>query len=227
MYTWEWSSLWQYREHFLSGMATTAWLSLLTIVFGTALAAVVAFARRSSNRALRLAAGIYLEIFRGIPLLVLLSWIYFALPTILDFRIIRQMPSFAFAVMALVLNLSAFAAENMRAGLEAVPDSQRESGLALGLSRWQTTWRIVLPQAIRNMLPNLMDQWITSVKLTSLASTIGVQELQNVSGQITSLTSRPLEVRTVCAVLYCMIIFLLSFLQRVCEKRLSQKGGVA
>lgn len=212
-----WPLCWQYRFLFWEAILVTLLLSAVTIVFGTILGVPLAFAKKSKNKVFRLSAAAYIEVFRAVPLLVLIRWIYFGFPTRID--------GFFAAAIALVLNLAPFAAENIRAGLDAVSDSQRESGLALGMSPSQVNRRIVFPQAVRNILPNLMDQWITSVKLTSLASVIGVQELLNVSGQVITMTSLPLEVYMITATLYCLIIFALTSLARACEKRWIRKKG--
>ncbi len=220
MYTWDWQVVWQFREAFLYGLLETCWLSLLAIFLGTSLGGVLVFARKSQNPILRFLSASYVMIFRTIPLLVLLLWIYYVTPLLLG---ITLSPIIS-AALGLLLNGSAFYAENIRAGLEAVPSSQRESSLALGMSSLQTTLRVVIPQAVRNMLPNLLNQYITTIKLTSLASVIGVAELVNRGGSIIASSFRPLEVYTALAGLYLIIILPLDFFAGRFERTLTGKG---
>jgi polar amino acid transport system permease protein len=221
MYQWDWQVVWQYKQALLYGLLMTVWLSLLAIVLGTALGGALAFAKRSHNPIMRILASSYIEGLRAIPILVLLLWIHYVIPSISGVTL----SAFTSAVVALVLNLAAFAAENIRAGLETVSEEQYEAGRLEGASEWQIVRYVVLPQAIRNMLPNLMDQWITSIKLTSLASVIGVGELLNRGGSIIGDTFRPLEVYTALAVMYLAVIIPLVFLARAYEKRLTAKAG--
>ncbi len=134
---------------------------------------LLALAGLSANPALRWINRIYVEVFRAIPLLVLLLWIYYGLPTLLGITF----PVFWAGLVTLALSDAAFEAEIFRAGIQSVPKGQREAAHTLGLSRWHTFRRIVLPQAIRYILPALGNQFIYVLKMSSLVSVIGFQEL--------------------------------------------------
>ncbi|MFA4873272.1 MAG: amino acid ABC transporter permease [Patescibacteria group bacterium] len=210
---WDWSIFWRYREAFLYGAFMTAALSVLTVVFGTILGAALALARKSRNPILRTLAGIYIVVFRAIPALVLILGIYYQVPF---------WTAFISAVIALALNLAAYAAENIRAGIETIPRNQIEAAAMEGATWWQTMWHIILPQAVRNMLPNLMGEWITSIKLTSLASVIGVGELVNRAASINAETFRPMEVYTALATMYLIIILPLELVGKRIERKLTE-----
>lgn len=220
MYSWDWQVIWQFRQAFFYGLVETCWLSLIAIIFGTALGAFLVLGRKSQNPILHFLATSYVVVLRTVPLLVLLLWIYYVTPLLLGVAF----SPFTSAVLGLLLNGAAFYAENIRAGLDAVPNTQRESALALGMSSWQVTWRVVIPQAVRNILPNLLGQYITTIKLTSLASVVGVAELVNRGGSVIAASFRPLEVYTALAVLYLIVILPLDFVLGRLERTLGANG---
>lgn len=221
MYTWNWIIIWQYKEIFFQGALVTLGLALLVAFLGTLLGAAIALMKGSSNPIFSLIAKWYSELFRALPTLVVLIWIYYVVPTIIDWR----MTPFTAAVVALSLHLSAFVSETIRASIEAVPQSQWESGLALGMTRGLTMVHVILPQAIRNMIPNLVGLYITEVKNSALASVIAVNEVLHRSNILISETYRPLEIYTTVAVVYLVIILPLIFLARRMERYFSK--GIA
>ncbi len=202
MYTWNWNVLLQYKQVLLQGALATLWLTLFVVLLGTVLGIAIGLARRSETRLFSVAALAYTELFRTLPILVLLIWVYYVAPLVIGIRF----SAFTSAFFALSLNLSAFVAETVRAGIEAIPKHQFESGVALGLKPHQVMRTIILPQAFRNILPNLMGLYITQLKNSSLASVIAVNELLHVSNTIISNTYRPLEVYTAVAVGYLVMI---------------------
>ncbi|MFH0952260.1 MAG: amino acid ABC transporter permease [Patescibacteria group bacterium] len=221
MYDWNWEVISIYKTVFIHGALMTIWLTLFAVVIGTGLGFALAFLKRSRQLFLSGIAKVYIEIFRAIPLLVLLIWIFYVIPILFDWRL----SSFTAAVLALSINLSAFIAETVRAGIESVPRGQYESGLALGLSSRQVMWRIIIPQAIKNMIPNLMGLYITQLKLSSLASVIAVNELLHRSNILISETFRPLEIYTTVAIVYLIIILPLVYLSKVVERRYGRAEG--
>jgi polar amino acid transport system permease protein len=221
MYAWDWQIILQHWLVFFYGLGVTVWLSALTIVLGTALGGGLALVERSRISMLRLSARFYIKIFRAVPLLVLLYWVYYVAPSLIEGI---KMSAFVTAVVALVLNLASFAAENIRAGLKTVTDQNQYQFSLLDCNELQSIWYIVIPQAIPNMLPNLMNQWITSIKLTSLASVIGVNELFARGGVVINATQRPLEVYTILAVMYLIIIIPLDLWANAYENQLANKG---
>lgn len=203
MYTWNWNVILQYKQVLLEGALVTLWLTLLVVGIGTVLGLAVGLARRSGISIVVWATKLYVELFRALPILVLLIWIYYVAPLLVNIRF----SPFTSALIALSLNLSAFVAETVRAGIEAIPKHQLESGIALGLRPYQAMRIIVLPQAFRNMLPNLMGLYVTQLKNSSLASVIAVNELLHLSNTLISNTYRPLEIYSAVAVGYlCMIV---------------------
>ncbi|MEI7741395.1 MAG: amino acid ABC transporter permease [bacterium] len=202
MYEWQWSVILQYRDVFMQGALVTIGLTLLVILVGTGLGTILGLLRRSQLRVVSTVVRVYVELFRAVPILVLLIWIFYVLPLITNIRL----SPFSAALVALSLNLSAYVAETMRAGINAIPKIQYESGIVLGLSPLQVMFQIILPQAFRSMLPNLLGHYITQLKNTSLASVIAVDELLHRSNIVISNSYRPLEVYTAVAVIYLALI---------------------
>ncbi len=218
MYQWNWNIVFQYRYVFIQGAATTVWLTFLVVVLGTALGVLIGLARRSEAPFIPTLAKIYIELFRALPILVLLIWLYYVSPIILGI----QLSPFITALVALAINLSAFVAETVRAAIESIPTNQFESSITLGLSSTQTMIYIILPQAIKNMLPNLMGLYVNQLKNSSLASVIAVNEVLHRSNSIISNTYRPLEVYTTVAIVYLILIIPFSLLANWIENRIDK-----
>lgn len=215
-YQWSFEVILKYREALLNGALLTLALTFLSIIFGTFLGAIVARIRKSRFRLLRLLSFVYIELFRSVPLLVLLVWFYYCLPILFGVRF----GSFSTAVIAMSMNLSGFVAETIRSGIEAIPKGQKEAGLSLGLTESQVLRRIILPQSIKIMVPNMLGLYITMLKLSSLASVIAVSELLHSSNNIISQSFRPLEVFTAIAMIYVIIIMPLSYYARRLESNI-------
>jgi polar amino acid transport system permease protein len=215
-YQWDFAIVLKYRTAFLNGTILTLELTFLSIVFGTILGCAVALLRRLHFAPLRGLCSAYIEIFRGLPLLVLLVWLYYCLPILFGVKF----NSFTTAVIAMTINLSAFAAETIRSGIESIQRGQREAGLALGLTPSQVMLRIVLPQATKVMIPNMLGLYITMLKLSSLASVIAVYELLHSANNIISQIYRPLEVYTIIAVIYLAIVLPMSLYGRKVELKI-------
>ncbi|MEO7405047.1 MAG: amino acid ABC transporter permease, partial [Burkholderiales bacterium] len=161
----------------------------------------------------------YVEVFRAIPLLVLLLWVYYGLPVVLGL----SFGVFMAGVLSLALSDAAFEAEVFRAGIQSVPRGQVEAADTLGLSKAQTFRLIVFPQAIRSILPALGNQFIYVLKMSSLVSVIGLQELTRRANELNVSEYRPLEIYTFLVVEYLLLILIASWLVRRMEARLS--GG--
>lgn len=216
MYEWNWRIISEYRMVFIEGALTTLWLTLFVVVVGTFLGIILAFFKQSRFFILRFLAKAYIEVFRALPILVVIIWIYYALPVIFDWRV----SAFKAAGISLSLHLSAFVAETIRAALQSIPMAQLESGLALGISRLKTMLFIIIPQALRNMIPNLLGLYINELKNSSLASVIAVDELLHRGNILISGTFRPLEIYTAVAVTYLLIIIPFVILAHYFERRL-------
>ncbi len=163
---------------------------------------------------------VYIEVFFAIPVLVLLVWIYYCLPLLLPVK----PTAFQTAWACLTLSLSAFVAEIVRAGVSSVPQGEVEAARVLGLTPWQTFRLIILPQAFRRMLPALLGQYITAIKLSSLASIISVTEIVYQTQLAIATTYRPLELYTAAALAYMTIILPLSLLMKRFESRTRKFG---
>lgn len=207
----------QYWPAILRGYVTTLWLSLACFGIGMVLGLGLALVKMSRYRLPRFLAGVYIDISRGLPLLVRLIWVYYALPIFLGYDISAWLAGFlAFSTAG-----AAFIAETFRAGLAAVPKGHIEAARALGMSRTETFFRIVLPQALVIMVPPLMNDYISVLKGTALAFVIGLGELMKVSNDVSIHTMRPLEVMTVAAVLYLFLTIPMAML----GKKLSDALG--
>lgn len=219
MYDWNWNIILEYREVFFKGALTTLWLTLLVVLFGTVLGVCIGIMKRSTFPLWNWIATVYIGLFRALPILVVLIWIFYVMPTLIGLRF----SPFLAAFIALSLHLAAFVAETVRAGIAAIPKNQFESGITLGFSSSQIMYHIIFPQAIRNMLPNLMGLYITELKNSSLASIIAVNELLHLSNIAISNTFRPLEIYTAVAVVYLIIILPFLFIAGRVEKHLAKK----
>lgn len=203
MYQWDWNWVWTYREALLHATFVTLWLNLVILVIGSLIGLVVAVMRGMRSALVRIPAIVYIDIFRTLPILVLLVWFFFCAPILLGG--LQLSPTLS-AIIVLALNLSAFVAEIIRAGVDSVPTLHVETARACGLSQRQTMRHIVLPIALRNMVPPLVGQYINTVKLSVLASVIAVPELLHKTTDIISQTYRPLEFYTTLALLFLILL---------------------
>jgi polar amino acid transport system permease protein len=219
-YTWTFRPLLTYAHLWADGLIDTVYLTVLAIIFGTLLGLTITLALYSPSALFRWLARIYVDIFRAIPALVLLGTLYFCLPILIGFRI----SPFTTAVVGLTVNLAPFVVECVRSSIESVPRIQYESASVFGLRGWKLQYYIIGPQVLQRVIPPLVGQYITTLKLTSLAAVIGVAELWNVTSQITTITALPLESKITAAALYVAIILPLLWLAHLLEKRFGLLG---
>ncbi|WP_242500344.1 amino acid ABC transporter permease [Tropicimonas sp. IMCC6043] len=201
--------------YLLAGARWTLVLSLTGISLSVVLGVFICAARISAKGLLRRAAAVYISAFRGIPLLVQLLLFYYLLPEIgLD------LPALAAAILAIGMCSAAYVAEILRGALQSIPAGQTEAAEALGIPPVALWRRILVPQALRLGLPSLVNELILLVKVSSLASVVGIGELTRVAQNITGQTYRPLEIYLAAAAVYFVINFTLSQLGRMAERRL-------
>ncbi|WP_372617694.1 amino acid ABC transporter permease [Falsiroseomonas sp.] len=200
----------------LSGFWATVSLSLATMVLSILLGLGVALMGMAKWRALRWTNRGYVELFRSIPILVMILWVFYGLPVVLDIRL----DVFVAAMLAIAICDSAFEAEIFRAGIQSVERGQREAAMALGLSPWQRMRFVILPQAIRRVLPPIANQFIYVVKMSSLASVIGYQELTRKANELVVTVFRPLELYSILILEYLVLILLISSAVRWLERRM-------
>ncbi|WP_312526492.1 amino acid ABC transporter permease [Paracoccus sp. (in: a-proteobacteria)] len=203
-YEFNFSALAPYWEEFLSGAWVTIQLTVASVIFGMIIGVLCAIARRSRYALLRNVTGAYIETVRNTPFIVQIFFIFFGLSSVG-----LRLPILAAAVFALVINIGAYTAEIVRAGMEAVPPGQIEAAEALGLSRFQIYRDIILMPAIEKVYPALTSQFILMMLTTSITSQISAEELTGVANNIQSNTFRSLETYIVIGLLYLAITFLM------------------
>ena len=207
----------KYYPVYLSGLWGTLWISAATVLFGALLGMLVALLRMSRNKLLSGAARIYVEILRGTPILLQLYFFWIGLPKLVPF----ELSDTQCIVAALAVNASAFISEIIRAGIAAVDRGQWEAARSIGLSETHAMTHVILPQAIKNILPALCNEFISTVKGTSLASVFFVGELMTSFKTVQSATFLALQSLTIVGVIYFALNYVLSRLLQVFERRLT------
>jgi His/Glu/Gln/Arg/opine family amino acid ABC transporter permease subunit len=199
----DWSVVWDNRWAFLGGVWVTFALAVVTMAIAIPLGIVVMLMRRSGFRPTRITATIYVELFRNVPLLMLVFWAYYAVPRLAG----MSMSNVTTGVIALVLNVTAYNAETFRAGVNSIRKGQIEAGLSIGMSGWQVMRKVVLPQAIKRIVPVLASTWVSLFKATSLVSVVGVGDLAYVALDLRGATFRVLEILTALAAIYWVLAY--------------------
>ena len=217
MYQWDFGSLWAYRSLVLVGLGYTVLYTVLCVALGLAVGTAAGLGRLAKSRLVTWPLIFYIEAFRCTPLLVQLVWFYYALPVLLD---ISMSPGLA-ATLTLSLYGGAFYAEIIRAGVLSIDAGQWDAGKALGLGRLLLMRKIILPQAMKRMLPPLMNQSIIQLKNTSLVSVLAVPDLLYQGQVVTAAIYRPLEVYTAVALVYFAVLFPLTLAVQGLERRLA------
>ena len=205
---------------FLEGSATTIILSLLAMILATLLALPLALGQRSHLAPVRGFVFFYVWLFRGAPTLLQLLFVWNALPLFIPALQASWFTPFIGALVALTFNEAAYMTEITRAALIAVDEGQRLAGRALGMSQLQVLRHVILPQAVRVAIPPMANEFITLVKLTSLASVISLRELLTVTQQTVAVNFRFMELYSAALVYYMVIVTVLMVLQSYLERRL-------
>ena len=209
----------EYWQVFLfQGLKNTLLLTCISVALGTLLGTLVAMGKMSKFAPLRFLVSIYIEVLRGTPILLQLYVFYFVIPQVLKFL---DMSPFMWVAVALCVNSAAYVSEVIRSGIQAVDKGQTEAARSLGLSEGQTMIKIILPQAVRNILPALGNEFIMMLKETSLASTFFLGDLMTSYAIVKGVTYLTLEPMTIVAIIYLCVTFPLSKLVGALEKRMS------
>lgn len=203
-------------QFLLSGLYYTVLLSVTAIVISIVIGLLVALPGLSQHKALRRFNRIYVELVRAVPILVMILWVYYGLPQLLGITI----TVFWAGVIALALSDSAFEAEIFRAGIQSIDRGQYEASHTVALSYTDTMRFIILPQAIRRILPALGNQLVYMLKMSSLVSVIGMQELTRKANELVVTEYRPLEIYTILLLEYLCLILIVSAGVRWLERRL-------
>ena len=194
-------------------------LALPAIVLGFILGTLIGMARLARSSWVSLPAKIYVEFFRGVPLIMVIFWFWFIIPVLLG----RSLPEYSVALTAFVIFEAAYLAEIVRAGIQSVARGQVEAATATGLARAPMMRYVILPQALRNMIPALVTQFIVLLKDTSLASIIGYVDLTKAAQIVNNREIRPFELYLFIAVVYWICSYTMSSYARHIENRLMQK----
>ena len=204
----------------LSGFTTTIFISIVSISLSIVLGLIVAIPSLAKNKFLTYFNIGYVEIVRAIPLLVLILWIYYGLPIMTGI----SFSPFISGIIALSISESAFQAEIFRAGINSIRKPQWEAGSSLGLNFFRKLRLVILPQAIRNILPAIGNQFVYVLKMSSLVSIIGIGDLTRKANELVVTTYRPLEIYTFLILEYLILILIVSFLVRRLEKRMKKNS---
>ena len=191
-------------------------LAVPAIILGSILGVLLGLGRLARSRWIHLPATIYVEFFRGVPLVMVIFWFWFILPFLLG----RALPEYGVALAAFVIFEAAYLGEIVRAGIQSVPRGQIEAATATGLRRAQTMRYVILPQALRNMIPALVTQFIVLLKDTSLASIIGYVDLTKAAQIVNNREIRPFELYLFIAVVYWLCSYAMSRWAQSLERRL-------
>jgi polar amino acid transport system permease protein len=197
----DWSVVWQNRDALIAGTATTILLTVATMAIAVPCGIVVAILRLYGWAPVRALATAYVEFFRNLPLILVVFWAFYVPPILTGLGL----SPLATGLAALALNVTAYNAETFRAGINSIRRGQVEAAMVLGMNRVQALRRVVVPQAVRRILPVLASTWVSLFKDTSLVSVIAVTELAYVSMQIRAQSFRVLEMLTAMAAIYWLL----------------------
>lgn len=215
----------RYHSFFLEGVENTLIIAVFTVLFGTILGVLMAMARMSKFKPLKWLATAYIEFFRGTPLMVQLMFIFYGLPMIgVTFPTVSFIPDFdrfAAGVVAMSLNSCAYVAEIIRSGIQAVDAGQMEAARCLGFHHREAMTLVILPQAVRNILPALGNEFVTIIKESSIVSVISIADLMFRAKGIIAKTYNSLECLAVVAIIYFILTFLGGRLIALMERRMS------
>jgi His/Glu/Gln/Arg/opine family amino acid ABC transporter permease subunit len=200
----------------ISGFAITIYISVISIILSMTLGLIVALPSLANNKFLTYLNIFYVEVIRAIPLLVLILWIYYGLPIMLGI----SFSPFVSGIIALTISDSAFQAEIFRAGINSIYKGQHEVAESLGMNFWKKMRLVILPQAIKTILPALANQFVYVLKMSSLVSIIGIADLTRKANELVVSTYRPLEIYTFLILEYLILILIVSYFVRKLENKL-------
>ena len=217
-HNWNFDAVWANPEALLAGAAGTLRIFAICLVLGLSLGLLVGLGRYAKRKWIYLPASAFVEFFRNTPVLVQILWFYFALPMLVPFEISPLMA----ATLGISLNSAAFSGEIFRAGIQSLERGQWEGAQALGMTQAQAMRRIILPQAVKRMLPALTNRAIEIFKMSTLASVVAYVELLQQGKLVASLNFNPLEVYTVVAVIFLVILYPIVRLTYAVERHLAR-----
>lgn len=223
MHHWDFTPVLDNFGLLLAGLGATLQLTISALVLGLPVGLALAAGRLSGTRWLRMPAGVIIEVFRITPPLVQLFWFYFGLPIVMQV----EMTPFLAALLTFTIQSGAFFAEIFRAGIVSIEAGQHEAARAIGMTGVQSFRRVVLPQAVKRMFPAFLERSIELMKTTTLVATISYADLLYQANELAQKTFRPLEVLTAAALMYFVVISLLSALAARVERGFAASGEMA
>lgn len=212
-----------YGPLLLSAMGQTLLLALLGLFFGCILGIIFGLASVVDNKVSRAISAIYVNIIRGVPMIVLAFFVYLGIPYGLkNIGVPLIFSALQAGTICLAVNCGAYMSEIIRAGIQAIDPGQMEAARSLGLTYWRSMFRVVLPQAIKNMIPSIVNQFIITLKDTSILSVIGFPELVNKAQNVIAITFKSFQVWTIVAIMYLVVILALQQVANALERRLNR-----
>ena len=217
MYEFRFDAVWQYLPYLAKGVWVTLWVTVASTAIGLVIGPLVAVLRMSKNPLLSWPMRAYIEFFRNTPTLVKLVWVFYLVPIVLGLRT----SAINSCIIALAISAGAYIAEVFRAGIQDVPKGDIEAAQAVGMRPTAILRRIVLPQALRKVLPPLANTFIVFLKYSSLVSVVGVNDLMYRANVISTTSFRPIEIYTILAFFYFGLCYCLSRIFRTIEWRMA------
>lgn len=213
----------EYGELLLRAMGQTLLLALCGLFFACILGLIFGIMSVLKSRACRVVAQIFVDVIRGVPMIVLAFFVFFGVPYFIKNYLGGQatLTALQAGTICLALNCGAYMAEIIRAGIESVDVGQMEAARSLGLPYWRSMQRVVLPQAIRTMIPSIINQFIITLKDTSILSVIGFPELVNCAKNVVSVSFKSFETWAIVGLMYLIVITILSKVAKMLERRLN------
>ncbi|MBQ9097684.1 MAG: amino acid ABC transporter permease [Clostridia bacterium] len=213
-----------YGSLLLTAMGQTLLLALWGLFFGCILGIVFGLASVVDNKVSRIISKIYVNVIRGVPMIVLAFFVFYGVPYGIKsfFGAKFVLTPLQAGTVCLALNCGAYMSEIIRAGIQAIDPGQMEASRSLGLSYWRSMFRVVLPQAIKNMIPSIVNQFIITLKDTSILSVIGFPELVNKAQNVIAITFKSFEMWAIVAIMYLVVILALQQVANALERRLNR-----
>ena len=214
----------KYGTLLLTALGQTLLLALLGLVFACILGVIFGLLSVLRNKVCRVISWIFVNIIRGVPMIVLAFFVYFGIPYAVNNYLGGSMVLTALqaGTICLALNCGAYMSEIIRAGIQSVDPGQMEAARSLGLSYWRGMFKVVLPQAIRTMIPSIVNQFIITLKDTSILSVIGFPELVNQAKNVVAITFRSFDTWLVVGIMYLIVILILQQVAKILERRLNR-----
>ena len=213
-----------YGDLLLTAMGQTLLLALCGLFFACILGLIFGMMSVLKSRVCNIIAAVFVDIIRGVPMIVLAFFVYFGVPLVINdlFNSGFTLSPLQAGTICLALNCGAYMAEIIRGGIQSVDKGQMEAARSLGMPYWRAMRRVVLPQAIRTMIPSIINQFIITLKDTSILSVIGFPELVNTAKNVVAITYKSAQVWFIVGVMYLVIITILSRVAKLVERRLNR-----